>query len=78
MINPNRMCQSIKATWVKRILDGWKENWKIFVRKKSIKLFENNLIFYIHIRDIEIISCLEKPITYLQIDWGSIYFSSQI
>ena len=33
MINPNLMCSSLKATWVKQILDGWEENWTIFAGK---------------------------------------------
>ena len=60
MINLNLMCRSLKATWVKRILDGWEENWKIFARKYLSNYLKNNLLFYMRIRDIKIISCLEK------------------
>ena len=49
MINPNLMCRSLKATWVKRILDGWEENWTIFVRKYLSSYLKNNLfILYAH------------------------------
>ena len=60
MINPNLMCRSLKATWVKRILDGWEENWTIFARKYLSSYLKNNLLFYMRIRDIKMISCLEK------------------
>ena len=60
MINPNLMCRSLKATWVKRILDGWEENWTICARKYLSSYLKNNLLFYMRIRDIKMISCLEK------------------
>ena len=60
MINPNLMCRSLKATWVKRILGGWEENWTIFARKYLSSYLKNNLLFYMRIRDIKMISCLEK------------------
>ena len=60
MINPNIMCQSIKSTWVNRILDGWEENWTIFARKYLSSYLKNNLLFYMRIRDFKMISYPEK------------------
>ena len=68
MINPNLMCRSLKATRVKRILDGWEKNWTIFARKDLSSYLKNNLVFYMRIRDIKMISCLEKlPLIYRSI-----------
>ena len=41
-------------------IDGWEENWPIFARKYLSIYLKSNLLFYMRIRDIKMISCLEK------------------